>query len=550
MYIIKNAFKSITRNKARNILIGIVALVIAVSACVSLSIRQAAETAKASTLAGLSITAQISFDRSSAMSEMKKDMESSDSGSGQQSTSETSKKKFDFSSLQGEELTLDDYMKYTEALTSKDSYYYTATTSLNASGDLEAYSSSDTSTADSTTTTQNSSSSQQSQMGMPNQGGDMAGGGKDFNFSAQGDFSLNGYSSYTAMMSLFGEDGTYSISSGEMFDTDSSNLKCIISDELAMYNDLSVGDTITLANPNYEKETYTLTISGIYTNSASDEGNNVFSRSDPANDIYMSYNALMTIIDKSASLDNKVTEDSGETDAKLTSRTNFTYVFANVENYNSFKDKVYDLGLSDKYTVTSTDLSTFESSLTPLETLSSMAGWFFLVVLLVGGIILIVLNIFNLRERKYEVGVLTAIGMKKHKVAIQFVCEVFAITFIAIIIGAAVGAAISVPVTNTLLANQIESSQNSNNTLNDKFGFDKSNSNGGPSFGGGQAGGQTAAPGNTQNVSYINSVSSATNIFVILELIGVGIFLTIISSLGAMITIMRYEPLKILSSRS
>ncbi|MGN0498097.1 MAG: hypothetical protein ACI4F6_03405 [Acutalibacteraceae bacterium] len=50
MYIIKNALKSITRNKLRNILIGIIVLVIAISACVALSIRQAAETTKADTL--------------------------------------------------------------------------------------------------------------------------------------------------------------------------------------------------------------------------------------------------------------------------------------------------------------------------------------------------------------------------------------------------------------------------------------------------------------------------------------------------------------------
>ena len=35
MYIIKNAFKSIARNKARNILIGVIVLVIATASCVA-----------------------------------------------------------------------------------------------------------------------------------------------------------------------------------------------------------------------------------------------------------------------------------------------------------------------------------------------------------------------------------------------------------------------------------------------------------------------------------------------------------------------------------
>ena len=70
MYIIKNALLGIGRSKGRNILIGIIALVIAVSACIGLSIRQAAESAKASALEGMSVTATISYDRAGAMNQM------------------------------------------------------------------------------------------------------------------------------------------------------------------------------------------------------------------------------------------------------------------------------------------------------------------------------------------------------------------------------------------------------------------------------------------------------------------------------------------------
>ena len=78
----------------------------------------------------------------------------------------------------------------------------------------------------------------------------------------------------------------------------------------------------------------------------------------------------------------------------------------------------------------------------------------------------------------------------------------------------------------------------------------------GGTSGSGMTGGKQQIMGGRGNavaagpVSYIQSVSSATNIVVLLELLGVGLILTIVSSLAAMITIMRYEPLKILSSRS
>lgn len=501
MYIINNAFKSIIRNKARNILIGVIVFVIATASCVALSIRQAAEAAKEDTLASLSISAQISYDRSSAMADMK---ESGNGGKGN----------FDPTKLQGATLSLDDYMNYVEAQNTGDSYYYSLTTSVDATGDLLPYSSS--TTTDST------------DLEMPNRGGKLSS-------MIQGDFPITGYSSYNAMISQFGEDGTYSITDGQMFDETSSELTCIISDELAMFNELSVGDTITLSNPNNTLEVYTLTIVGIYTNSASSAGNEAFSFSDPANNIYMNYNALNSIITTSQSLANT------ESSTALTNQLNFTYTFANADNYYSFSEKVYDLGLSTDYIVSSVDISSYENSLTPLNTLSTMAGWFFLIVLIIGGIILVAFNIFNLRERKYEVGVLTAIGMKKHKVALQFICELFAITLIAITIGTSVGAATSVPITNSLLASQIESAEASSNTINENFGFSKDQNV--------NVGMPGARPGST-SVSYVDSISSATNITVILQLVAVGILLTIISSLAALISIMRYEPLKILSSRS
>ena len=74
MYVIKNAWKSISRSKGRNILIGIIVFVISVSACLGLSIREAANKAKEDALSNLTITAQISVDRTSMMSDMKNSM--------------------------------------------------------------------------------------------------------------------------------------------------------------------------------------------------------------------------------------------------------------------------------------------------------------------------------------------------------------------------------------------------------------------------------------------------------------------------------------------
>lgn len=61
-----------------------------------------------------------------------------------------------------------------------------------------------------------------------------------------------------------------------------------------------------------------------------------------------------------------------------------------------------------------------ESSLVPLNNLSKFALTLLIVVLVVGGMMLVVITLLNVRERKYEIGVLTAIGVNKVKVAAQF----------------------------------------------------------------------------------------------------------------------------------
>lgn len=554
MYILKNAWKSIVRNKGRNILIMIIALVIAVAACISLSIRQAAETAKETTLAGMSISAQISYDRSGAMEQMKPG--NGDSG---EKGGSFNRGDFDFEALMGGgSLTLEEYMQYVGYLGEYDNYFYTVSASLNATGDVVPYGEEE----GDDTSGDIEDLEGDSTIGGGIQFPDAMGGGKFHTINAMGDFSITGYSSINAM-TVFGADGTHSITDGSIFDFSASSYQCMISSELAAYNNLSVGDTLVLSNPQYEDETYTLTITGIYTNSASSRGNSMFAGSDPANSIYMNAAAVQAIVDASAAAGNEVTDDNGNTsDAAMQSELAFTYLFSNVDAYEAFSAAVVDV-LPENYTVSSNDLEAFENSLTPLNTLSTMTGWFFLVVLIIGGIILVVFNIFNLRDRKYEVGVLTAIGMKKGKVALQFVTELFIVTFVAIMVGTGIGAVSSVPITNSLLEAQIEEAQDSNEQLGGNFGMS------GEDFGNMMGGMQTdgmgvgnmpgnkgesvmSRPGNMSvgQVDYVDSVSSATNMTVVLQLVLVGLLLTVLSSAAAMITIMRYEPLKILSDRS
>ncbi|MDD6237626.1 MAG: ABC transporter permease [Clostridiales bacterium] len=533
MYIIKNAWKSITRSKGRNVLIGIIVAVIAISSCIGLSIRNAAKKAEEQGLESLSITATISFDRQSLMKGAE---------NGAASNFREQMKNI-------ESLSVDDMKVYAES-EYVDKFTYTISSSIDASGDLEPVD-----TTDSTDTDSASSGSQPANNNRPSMPGKGGFGG----MGTQGDFTIIGYSSYDAMNDF--NDGVSKITDGSMFDEGTSELVCIINNELALYNDLSVGDTITLANPNAEEETYAFKVVGIYETTASETsmsgGMGGFSTStDPANQIYVSYETLKAVTEKSASVATTSTDENTgrESTTALRSQETGLYYLKDVDALEKFEADCRKMGLSDNYQVISNDVTSYEQSLVPLKNLSTFATYFLVVVLVIGAVILIVLNIFNIRERKYEVGVMTAIGMKKGKVAAQFVTELFTVTIISMIVGATVGAVCSSPIANKLLEAQINSQQTQSEQRMENFGKPDGmqgmppGENGSADKGGGK-GGMFAQFGG-QVANYVGEINAATDLAVVAQLLGIGILLTILSSCVAVVFILRYEPLKILANRS
>jgi len=540
MYIIKNALKSIGRSKGRNVLIGIIALVIAVSACIGLSIRQASENAREKALSGMSVTGTISYDRGAMMENIGKDMAPPEQGGG------FDKDRFSDMMSSASSLSLEEYQKYSQAST-VDDFYYTLTSYFDGSEKLSPVS-------DETSDEGNENSEGFSAPGMPGgSGGSM--GGRMF---STGDFTVIGYSSDSSMTEFVNGSATI-LDGGTMFEEGTEDLTCVISEELSIYNNLSVGDTIIITNPSLESETYSLKISGIYTSTeTNDTEMSMFGPGqDPANRIYMSSAALQKILDKSDAGSKTVTDENtgNEKDSAVTGTISATYVFEDTDAYYSFEEEVRTLGLDESYAVSSTDIQAFENSLAPLNTLSKMAGWFLLVILIIGGIILVVLNICNVRERKYEVGVLTAMGMKKWKVATQFICEILVVTMIAVIIGAGIGAVSSVPITNALLEGQVESQNSQQTQMDNNFG--RPGNMGGmsegntppdmPGFGGGKGNAFENMFGGA--VEYVTEVDSAMNLTVVLQMLGIGILLTLIASAASVMFIMRYDPLKILANR-
>ena len=108
------------------------------------------------------------------------------------------------------------------------------------------------------------------------------------------------------------------------------------------------------------------------------------------------------------------------------------YYLKNPDMLDAFTEEVYAKGLSTVFDVV-TDSASYDAVVGPVEGLKGITVSFVIIVLTFGGIILALLSSIAIRERKYEIGVLRAMGMKKLKVVAGLWTETLAITILCLI---------------------------------------------------------------------------------------------------------------------
>mgnify|MGYP005981950947 FL=1 len=294
--------------------------------------------------------------------------------------------------------------------------------------------------------------------------------------------------------------------------------KCLINSELATLNNLKIGDTITVIDT--ASNTYDLVISGIYEEKEdTDSGMKMFANS--ANTIITSTNFITKM---------------SETNQDLAITTNPTFILTSSSVVDKFSSELTSKGLNENLTV-QTNLDQVENATSTISNVKTFAVTFLIITLIIGAVVLLIINMINIRERKYEIGVLRTIGMKKSKVCLQFVLELLIVAFASLLLGAFTGAMVSVPVSNSLLKNEITASQESSNNIQENFGHGGNKQND-RKFNG------------VANVEAFDSIDATVDMKVLLELLGIGLSLTLISSLSAILSIEKFSPLTILKERS
>lgn len=301
-------------------------------------------------------------------------------------------------------------------------------------------------------------------------------------------------------------NGKRKIIDGKVFENDS---ECIISQQLAELNELSVGDTITVGSLSRTAE-LTLTITGIFEDNTM--LGNSFSLRNYNNEIITNFNTAM---------ESTLFKDSNGS-------VNAEYFLNNPEDLASFEKELTEKGLPKYYKV-ATDERGYKQVVGPVEGLAKVTNTFLIVVLVLGSVILVMLSTLAIRERKYEIGVLRAMGMKKAKVAVGLLTEMLVITAVCLVLGLGIGAIAAQPVADSLLEEQIAIAKE------------------GPNYGGmimaTPIGGDPAGEALSEIDVHLSGEA-------VVQITLIALFLTLISSIGGILYITRFEPMKILSERS
>lgn len=307
------------------------------------------------------------------------------------------------------------------------------------------------------------------------------------------------------------KNGTRKIIKGEM---PKKNNEAIVSEEFAKLNNLKVGDKMKIQNPqDPEKyESLELSISGIYYDGAKSDNNfgvkhHMLNRS----------NEIITTYDTLKLYDSKSDEDFVHIDAK--------YYLKDPDLVDNFNKEAHKLGLSDLFDL-SVDSSSYNSIVKPVEGLKEISKIFMTLVLGFGGSVLVLISILAIRERKYEIGVLRAMGMKKGKVALGLVFETLSMIVISLSLGLTIGSISAQPISDMLLQGQIEA-QKQAGSMSMTIGM------GGPS----------------QSVPALEKLNVFLSSEAILSITLIALLLGAVSAGIGILYINRYEPRKILTER-
>jgi putative ABC transport system permease protein len=349
-------------------------------------------------------------------------------------------------------------------------------------------------------------------------------------FSFGGDTAINGINSYAFIDGV--KNGTMTIADGEYFD-ETTDDSVMISEDLRILNSLKVGDTIKLKKSD-DSGTVSLKIIGVYDTT---DDNSL------SNTLYMNVATAAKFLSTESYNDGKYNVD------------NVQYFLTNAEYADTFIDeaKAKHPELAENNLTLSTDTSAYEQMVGPIESVGSFATTILLIVIIASILIIALMVTINIKDRRYEMGVLLSLGAKKLNIIGQVLVELVFVATLAFVLSIGTSSFLAQAVGSTLLDTQI-----ANSTQQSEQNFGRPGTapggggpDGGVTSGGGFGGGmQSFTAGNSNsNAEAIDSIdiSASPADYAILFALGYGVL--IIALILPTINIIRFEPKTILTGK-
>ena len=504
MNFMKRALQYLWAKKGRSLLLIAVLSTIMIFVLAGLTIYSAAKVATDNAKKSVGATVTLTVNRENMF---KNNTSTSTSTSTSSSESES---KPDPGSFSRTPINLTDAKKIAK-LAGIKSYVFTASTSANQSDGIEPISSSETTTSSSTTSSTDANTGASKSMGGENQGDDKQ--------MQQGDFRIQGVST-SANYDSFSSGTAKLIKGSGITDKDENTNNVLIEKSLAEANDLSVGDTFKIKNAN--DEDVTVTIKGIYeTTDTGDSMGMQFNFMNPSNTIISSYTFIATLKD----------------DGEAVSLDSAVYTLEDPKQMSSFVKKAEKLIDTDTFSLQTND-QMYQQMLQPLNNVASFAKNIVLLVAVAGIVILTLLVMMSIRERRYEIGVLLSLGEARFKIIGQFFIELLVCMIFALGIAGVSGNLVGNAVGNQLLAQQTTSQANNQSTNQQT-----DRPNGGPGERGGMRQQMQSMLSASNEVKKLNITVKPKQI---VSLAGIGLGISLLSILIAATGILRLNPKKIL----
>ena len=249
------------------------------------------------------------------------------------------------------------------------------------------------------------------------------------------DITIYGINAYAYIDGV--KDETVTIKDGTYFDEDSTD-SVMISYEFAELNSLKVGDAFKLKNA-YTEKSVQLTVIGIY-DTSSERAN--------ANTIYMNTETAAKFFD--AEEYNNGNYAVGDVKFYMT----------NSDRADEFVEKVNAefTELSENNLKFAVDTSEYDSLAGSIESVGSFADTILIIVIVAAVIIITLIVTINVKDRRYEIGVLMSLGASKKNIIGQIATELLMVGTLGFALASVTGTVFAGSLGQSIIDSQTASS--------------------------------------------------------------------------------------------